>query len=67
MCDRPAVSDIEITPAMMRAGVEAFCEFDDRYEPVESGVLRVYEAMVRVSRGEGEAFSLEHHCHSWQT
>jgi len=51
MCDRPAYSDevatneIEITPEMMRAGVDAFYGYDSRDMEPESAVESIYLAM----------------------
>lgn len=40
----------EITPAMIEAGADAFCTFDERFEDVEDVVPRIYRAIVTVSR-----------------
>jgi hypothetical protein len=38
--------EIEITPAMIRAGVIALSEFDDRFEGEEEAVVDIFRAMV---------------------
>jgi hypothetical protein len=46
--DRPAPADgeIEITPEMIKAGVRAFYNYDERFEPVEMAVIRILQVMV---------------------
>ena len=40
------VSAIEITPAMIEAGVEAWSEYDERFEGADEMIERVYRAMA---------------------
>jgi hypothetical protein len=35
----------EITPEMIRAGVQAYLSFDGRFEDYEDVVVRIWEAM----------------------
>ena len=42
-----STDEIEITPAMMLAGLEAFTEYDRRFEDPEDAVARIYEEMVK--------------------
>lgn len=37
--------EIEVTPAMIEAGVKAFYAYDSRFEAEEAGVARIYRAM----------------------
>jgi hypothetical protein len=41
--------EIEITPAMIRAGVSAFCGCNSGFETERETVEQIYEAMVRLS------------------
>lgn len=53
LADRPALSgkapdvEMEITPAMIEAGVVAYQRFDEFYEPIAWGVCRIYEAVEK--------------------
>ena len=38
--------EIEITPAMICAGVEAFVEHDPRFEGLEEAVVRIFQEMI---------------------
>jgi hypothetical protein len=40
-------SDIEVTPAMIEAGVSAFFDFDPRFEDEEKAVERIFLAMLK--------------------
>lgn len=46
--DRPALAEpeIEVTSAMIEAGVGAFCDFDERFESLQEMVERVYHTMA---------------------
>jgi hypothetical protein len=41
------VDEIEITPAMVEAGVSAFVRYDSRFVGPEEAVAEIHEAMVR--------------------
>jgi hypothetical protein len=43
-------TEIEITPAMLRAGVSALCAYDSEFESREEGVERIFRAMCRASQ-----------------
>jgi hypothetical protein len=45
-----STDEIEITTAMIEAGVEEFCGFDSRFEDEADAVARVYRAMIAASR-----------------
>ena len=45
-------ADIEITPAMIEAGLEARASWDSRFEEIEGLVIEIYEAMERAKRLE---------------
>jgi len=47
--DRPALTDLEITPAMIEAGVDALSLWDSG-EDASLVVLSVFDAMLAVSR-----------------
>jgi hypothetical protein len=42
------VREVEITPAMMEAGILAYVSYDSRFEELEDVVTRVYRAMEAV-------------------
>jgi hypothetical protein len=42
--DRPA--EIEVTPAMIKAGAYALCDYDPETETVSEGATRVFAAMA---------------------
>jgi hypothetical protein len=42
--------EIEITPAMIAAGVSAFLDYDSRFEGEAEAVADIYRAMVTVGR-----------------
>lgn len=48
MADRPVpeLQDIEITSEMIEAGVEAWSEYDERFEGADEMIERVYRAMM---------------------
>jgi hypothetical protein len=46
------MAEIEVTPDMIKAGVEAAANWDSRFEPYESLPIEIYEAMERVRRGK---------------
>lgn len=41
--------EIEITPEMIRAGVQALSEFDPRFESESDAVARIFSAMLEVA------------------
>lgn len=48
--DRPADPfdpEIEITPAMIAAGVSVLCAFDTTFEQEAAWAIRIYSAMTR--------------------
>ena len=50
--------DIEVTPEMVSAGVDAYLECDREHDPWEQIVSQVYSAMaIRVPRPKPEASS----------
>lgn len=40
------LNEIEITPEMVASGRRELLDFDERYEPAEAAVIRVFEAMM---------------------
>lgn len=44
--DRPTLEEIEITPAMIEAGVEELCLYDSREDTPDVAVRMIFEAMV---------------------
>ena len=44
--DRPGLSEIEITPEMIEAGVAEFYEYDERFAPPEVAAIKIFLAMV---------------------
>ena len=46
------VSEIEVTPEMIEAGVSEFCSFDRRFDDEAEAVRRIFLAMCAAS-GEG--------------
>ena len=53
-----ADQEIEITPEMVAAGVEAFLSFDERFESEAVAVVRVLEAMLAASRAPAKVAML---------
>jgi len=54
--------EIEVTPAMLRAGVSALCHYEPEFETREEGAARIFRAMYRASKkggriGEGDCVS----------
>jgi hypothetical protein len=60
MCESPAVAEksaagapeedkIEVTPAMIEAGLRALPFLDERYSSLEEGVTEIFVEMLRVS------------------
>ena len=47
-------NEIEVTPEMIEAGVEAFFPFDRRYDEIDGAIARVWRAMW-MARLEGQA------------
>jgi len=48
MADRPTIpSEIEVTPAMIEAGVKVFFAFDAKFESEEDAVRAIVLAMLR--------------------
>jgi hypothetical protein len=46
-------TEVEVTPAMIEAGVGAFYAYDNRYEPAEVVVLKIFcQMMARTSERE---------------
>lgn len=45
--DRPAL-EIEVTAAMIAAGLDAFASYDERVQPLEDGIAAVFRAMRAV-------------------
>lgn len=45
------VPEVEITPEMIEAGVEAWSGYDECFESAGEMILRVYRAMVLRARG----------------
>ncbi len=43
-------SKIEITDAMLRAGVSALCRYDSEFESREEGVERIFRAMMEARK-----------------
>lgn len=48
--DRPALTDLEITPAMIAAGAEILLDYDPESESVSDVAARVFEAMLSAAR-----------------
>ncbi len=44
--------EIEVTPEMIEAGAEVFCEYDCRFEGPEHVVVEIFEAMLAASLTE---------------
>jgi hypothetical protein len=42
--------EIEVTPEMIEAGINAYCEWDSRFEETEGLVWQIYEAMELARR-----------------
>ena len=42
-----AVSEIEVTPEMVRAGAKAWLSFDARFEEIDDVVIRIWRAMKK--------------------
>ena len=40
------LNEIEITPEMVASGRRELLDFDERYEPADAAVIRVFEAMM---------------------
>ncbi len=49
----PELTKVEVTPEMIRVGVEIFTGFDDSFEAPEHCVREIFEAMMKVSQ-EGQ-------------
>lgn len=47
-------NEIEITPAMTKAGVSAFLNYDSRFERESDAVIEIFEAMMAVARAESD-------------
>lgn len=47
-------NEFEVTPEMIKAGVEAFFPFDRRYDEIDGAIARVWRAMWR-EKLEGQA------------
>jgi len=49
-CDKKgrqvSATEIEITPEMIEAGVGEFYKYDDRFEPVDMAVIKIFRAMA---------------------
>ena len=45
-----AQQEFSVTDEMLRAGVDEFSTYDDRFETAEDAVLRVYMAMERIRK-----------------
>lgn len=43
-------AEIEITPAMIMAGIAAYCEWDSRFEEADGLVVSIFQAMEKVAR-----------------
>lgn len=41
-----AINEIEVTPEMITAGVEALSDFDDRFDSRKDAVVRIFKAMM---------------------
>lgn len=56
MTDRPATEkgEIEITPEMIEAGVDAFVGYDSRFEGPHEIVVEIFEAMITVQSSPEE-------------
>lgn len=50
-----AVDSVEITPGMIKAGVDEFFGFDMRFDPPAFAVERIFRAMLRASVEVGGA------------
>jgi hypothetical protein len=59
MCDREGVDskesagapdEIEVTPAMIEAGIEALGGFDPEYEIIREAAIRIYRSMEIAKR-----------------
>lgn len=48
--DRPANEEIEVSPAMIEAGVRAYADFDVEFDSVGELVSDVFKAMMRAGR-----------------
>ena len=61
MTDRLAVPEFEITDEMMRAGLDAWCEYDSRFEDTDDAVRRIWHrmvaAMLKADAGLGQHMS----------
>ncbi len=53
MDEKKDVAEIEITPEMVTAGVAAFYDYDDRFEPVEMAVVRILQAAISTRSTQG--------------
>jgi hypothetical protein len=49
-CERDTAAEIEITEAMIEAGVAALASHDSRFESDEDAVMRIFMAMVTVNQ-----------------
>ena len=47
-----AVPETEPTPAMVRAGIEAYFPFDRRYDEIDELVARIWRAMSKARSGD---------------
>ena len=47
--------DVNLTPEMVEAGVEAYCGFDERFESLQEMIGRVYCAMALMATGSARA------------
>ena len=47
-------NEFEVTPEMIKAGLEAFFPFDRRYDEIDGAIARVWRAMW-MARLEGQA------------